>query len=494
MAAMTVTEMMILAAAVLVLSVAALWIAGALLPPRRDAVPAPPAPATTTAITTFLLHDGALVDTDADEDVLPPPPDDTGDDWAQLARWLAPRFALPTRPAEGTGHLATQDPESDPATLEIDTTGPRTRVTLCDPRATCPATRHALLARRAERARRGAALDRVPVPVWLRDGNGRVIWENAAAAALPPGDRAQLLPATGAGRVALDDPPRWFDLGIEEDTNGTLIFATDVTPLVRAEEARRDFVQTLGRSFADLPTGLAVFDSTRRLAMFNPALTDLTGLDPVFLSARPEIFAFFDMLRDRQVMPEPRNYSGWRGQIHAMIDAAHNGQYREVWSLVTGRTYRVTGRPHPDGAVAFLIEDISDEVSATRHQRAERDTLLAALDRVDDAIAVLSREAGLVVCNRRFATLMRLDPGAREAGLSLDAVIGTCRARLPDDALWQGVAARLDTAGPAQAVTGQLATDTGRALTLSLVPIVPGQMMLTLRRSPAAGARPALSA
>ncbi len=492
MAAMAMTEMVILAAAALALSVAALWIAGALLPAPRRAPAAPPDPSAATS--TFLLRDGALIDTDADEGALPPTQDDTGDDWARLARWLAPRFALPGQPPGGTRRYTAQDPETDPATLEIETGGPRTRLTLRDPRAACPATRHALLAHLQETSRQGAALSRMPMPVWLRDKEGRVTWENAAAAALPPDDRAQLLSATGSARVALDSPPRWFDLASHDDASGTLVFATDVTPLVRAEKARRDFVRTLGRSFADLPTGLAVFDRAHRLAMFNPALADLTGLDPVFLSGQPEIFSFFDMLRDRQVMPEPRNYSSWRGQIHAMIDAAHDGQYREVWSLATGRTYRVTGRPHPDGAVAFLIEDISDEISATRHQRAERDVLLAALDRVDDAIAVLSRGGGLVFCNRRFATLTRLDPGAREAGMPLDAVIDTCRARFPDDTIWQGVAVHLDADSQPQAMTGQLARDTGPALALSLVPLGPGQMMLTLRRAPPEHPRAALSA
>jgi len=488
---MTGTEMLGLAAAAMAISVAALWLAGAVLPAPRRTEGAPPVSPVPT--TTFLLRDGALIDTDARED-WKPPADGPGDDWTQITRWLAPRFDLPRETPVGTHRIATQHPAQDPATLEIQTTSNSTRLTLQDPAAACPATRHGLLDRLSQEARRAAALGQVPMPVWLRDGDGNVTWQNAAAAALPPGYRAQLFRVAKTGRVRLDDPPRCYDIALEEDADGTLLIASDVTPLVRAEETRRDFVQTLGRSFADLPTGLAVFDSARRLAMFNPALTDLTGLDPVFLSGRPEIFSFFDMLRDRQVMPEPRNYASWRSQIHDMILAARDGQYREVWSLVTGHTYRVTGRPHPDGAVAFLIEDISDEVSATRHQRAERDVLLAALDRVDEAVAVLAREAGLVFCNRRFATLARLDPAAREAGLSLDAVIAACRARLPDDTLWSDVGARLDANGAPQAMTGRLSLDSGRALALSLAPLGPDQAMLSLRRLPADGARPALSA
>lgn len=151
MAAMAMTEMVILAAAALALSVAALWIAGALLPAPRRAPAAPPDPSAATS--TFLLRDGALIDTDADEGALPPTQDDTGDDWARLARWLAPRFALPGQPPGGTRRYTAQDPETDPATLEIETGGPRTRLTLRDPHAACPATRHALLAHLQETSR-----------------------------------------------------------------------------------------------------------------------------------------------------------------------------------------------------------------------------------------------------------------------------------------------------------------------------------------------------
>jgi len=491
MAQMTLAEMLILAAMAFVLSVAALWTAGALLPaPRRAA----PDPAEFPVARSFLLRDGALVDTDAEDVPLPAPRDRDEDDWSRLARGFAPRFALPPAPPEGTQQIAAASPEDDPATLEIDARGARTRLTLRDPHAACPAARHALLSGLAETARRGAALAQLPVPVWLRDSEGRIDWENAAAAALPAGDRAHLLATEQNGRTAPDGTTRCYDLVTRKDATGTIVFATDVTPLVRAEETRREFIQTLGRSFADLPTGLAVFDRGHALAMFNPALADLTGLDPVDLSGRPDIFCFFDMLRDRQVMPEPKNYASWRGQIHAMIHEAQDGQYREVWSLVTGRTYRVTGRPHPDGAVAFLFEDISEEISATRHRRAERDVLLATLDRVDEAIAVLSHEAGLVFCNRRFATLARLDPDAREAGLPLPAVLDTCAARFPDDALWQDIAARLDGSTPARAMTGQVKLGTGRPLALSLVPLGQGQMMLSLRSAPTESPPAVLSA
>jgi PAS domain-containing protein len=56
----------------------------------------------------------------------------------------------------------------------------------------------------------------------------------------------------------------------------------DVTEIVRAQQAQKNFVQTLTKTFATLSIGLAIFDRNRQLMLFNPALIDLTALPPIF--------------------------------------------------------------------------------------------------------------------------------------------------------------------------------------------------------------------
>ena len=492
MAGMTAPELVILAAMALAISVAVVWLTGVLPAPRGRKAP----PTDTAATCALLFRDSTLVDSDASPGVLPLRGDTEADDWARLRQWLAPRFDVPAdAPVQSPLHLEAEG--ADTATLTVAARDAMRRLTLTDPAARCPAARHDLLRRLAEAEGRAAALEDVPLPIWLCDGDGRVTWQNAMATALPEADRARLfaeVAETGQARVGLEDPERWYDITTHLSREGTLVLATDVTPLVHAEQAQRRFVQTLGKTFADLPTGHAVFDREHRLALFNPALIDLTGLDPVFLSGRPEILCFFDMLRDRQVMPEPKDYASWRGQIHDMITAARGGHYQEVWSLVTGRTYRVTGQPHPDGAVAFLFEDISDTISASRHQRAERDTLQAVLDRVDEAVAVLSAGSGLVFCNRRFATLARLCPDDRRAGQPAEGLIDACARRLPHATLWRTVAARLSEGPHPAALVEAVSLDHGGQLELQLAPLGQGQMMLSLRHAPATRGQAALSA
>jgi len=238
---------------------------------------------------------------------------------------------------------------------------------------------------------------------------------------------------------------------------------------------RSSFIQTLTKTFADLATGLAVFDRGQRLALFNPALVDLTGLPIEFLSARPGLLDFFDRLRDRQVLPEPKNYASWRARINEMIETASDGHYAEAWSLTCGLTYRVTGRPHPDGAIAFLIEDITDEISLTRRTRSQLEIRQAVLDRLDDAIAVLGPDGALILCNQPFRDRFAVaDDTFTET--TLEDLVQTGRSLYPNDTLWTDL-----LAGSGHTPIAGCAGDTATGhVDLQLVPLTGGFAMLSL--------------
>jgi PAS domain-containing protein len=270
------------------------------------------------------------------------------------------------------------------------------------------------------KARRTAALMQdirqfSPQLVWQEDLNGRVLWSNAAYQSLAGPDGSALFDALNTDmdakpqkqqRVArAGDGKQWFDVTTIARDNHLIHFANDATLLLRAEQDRRDFVQTMGKTFADLSIGLAVFDKERQLAMFNPALLDMTKLPVTFLSARPTIDTVLDRLRELRMMPEPKNYTSWRDQFTAVEAGAKNGTYTENWALPDGQTYRVTGRPHPDGAFAIFFEDITAEVSLTRRFRSDIETGQAVLDTLPDAIAVFSGTGTMVVSNRSYSAL-----------------------------------------------------------------------------------------
>ncbi len=268
-------------------------------------------------------------------------------------------------------------------------------------------------------------------PAWETDDDNNIIWYNSAFEAVIKAHPtttalADLNTQRNPQRLALGDPDgatNWFEVTAHPTEAGHMRHATNITPLVKAEEAQRTFVQTLAKTFAHLSIGLAIFDRRGQLGIFNPALVDLTGLQANFLAGQPTMMSFFDALRENRRMPEPKNYKTWRQDIAEVIAAASGGQYRETWTLEDGRTYVVQGRPHPDGATAFLIEDISAEVTLSRSFRADMEQFETLLDNIDDALAVFSSAGVLTFCNAAYRNMWGQNPEAAFADVTItDAV------------------------------------------------------------------------
>ena len=126
----------------------------------------------------------------------------------------------------------------------------------------------------------------------------------------------------------------------------------------------------MSKIFTQPSTGLAIFERKRTLIHFNPAFLDITGLDFEALNLKPDLASFLDTLRNKGFLPEPKDCGDWRDRLARLESAAEKGSYRDVWEPKDGVTYRVTGKLHPDGAIAFLLEDISAETAHAREARS----------------------------------------------------------------------------------------------------------------------------
>lgn len=330
--------------------------------------------------------------------------------------------------------------------LQAERVGTVLRLSLLDPRQSppLPAEQHAIQAMEAELSILRAVAETAPVLTWRQIDDGTIVWVNGAYLAalrdeFDPEIAAHWPPAALFDAAALDavhadsamphrvtyfstasQSPRWFHLQCLRQGCGTLYFATPIDDLVQSEATLQGFIGTLGKTFAQLPTGLAIFDAKRRLVLFNPALIDLTGLGAETLSQRPSLHGFLDALRENQRIPEPRDYKSWRLRIAQLEAAATDGRYQETWTLPTGQSYRVTGQPHPDGAVAFLFEDISSEVSLTRRFRSELDISSAVLNAVDHGLAVFAQDGTLSLWNTRYKEFWSTDPDHALSRITLE--------------------------------------------------------------------------
>jgi PAS domain-containing protein len=441
----------------------------------------------------FLFSAGALVDsTSAARGQLPAEPAHA-DDLARFVIAYSQRFeGLSDRLedfAQGDRFEIAEVPD-DPDSLRLvaENLGGQLRISITDPARDSRSemvAHYSLAAMRAELFTLRSIAERSPIPTWKRRHDGTIIWANStymrlavdlagedALISWPPPDLfAGLINATDPDTV----PPQrrvslaadtahartlWFDLIALPGEIETLYFALPIDNLVRAENALTEFVQTLTKTFAHLRIGLAIFDQKRRLALFNPALVDLTGLSAAHLSARPTLHTFLDALRDAQKIPEPKDYKSWRMQIAQLETGAAEGTYEDTWHLSNGQTFRVSGRPHPDGAVAYLFEDISSEVSMTRSYRSEIEMSRSVVDSLDVAIAAFAPDGECILSNRAYRRLWGIDTGdaadigAASACWRAACMPGTDWAALRDRVLVSGK--RLPSTLPVQLQDGQV--------------------------------------
>ncbi|MBP7242121.1 PAS-domain containing protein [Amaricoccus sp.] len=363
----------------------------------------------------------------------------------------------------------------------------------------------ALRRAQAEAAFLEAILDRAPVLAWSVAPDGQVGWANAPYRdrfvaqgdlpdhRIPDGfahvlEEVPLTPRAGEQRrrVAVpgghDREQRWFELSQGSGPNGgALSFALEADDLVAAEASLRRFIETLTETFAHLPIGLAVFDKNRRLGLFNPALTELVRIDAVWLAGRPSLRDFLERLRETRQMPEQKDFAAWRRKLGEIEEGAREGAYEENWVLPSGKIFRVTGRPHPQGALAFLFEDISTAIQLERKYRSELELSQATLDRMVEAVAVFDTSGMLVFVNSAFEALWGLDPMERLDGPGVADLTALWAERCRPSPAW----ARLcdfATGGEARASwTDAVETRDGRILQVLVAPLPDASALVVFR-------------
>lgn len=460
----------------------------------------------------FLFEGEHLVDASREGQALISSGTRSGTEWAHLSGLLHPRFPGLNDWIGDLADMGEMSLTSSDGTSRIDAEWhhgvARIALVNADPvEGRTKLDQHALNAMQSELDTLRSTAEHVPYMVWRENSDGVITWANRSyldmaeasgpsddVPAWPPRaifDRPRLVAvedrtADDPRRVALslpgDDTRHWFDIHQQPLGEETLFTAAPADKVVRAETALSEFVTTLTKTFAHLPIGLAIFDRNRKLALFNPALTDLTALPITFLVAKPTLFAFLDSLREKRMMPEPKDYKSWRQQMSELEAQAVDGTYEETWALPTGQTYRVTGRPQPDGAVAFLFEDITAEISLTRRFRGELEMGQSALDCLDEAVAVFRPGSGvLAMSNTAYTEIWGNDPSTSFEDMTItEASINWQRLSAPTP-VWDKLRRFVTSPGDRTEWAASVPLKDGRVVDCRFAPMARGATLATFR-------------
>jgi len=328
-------------------------------------------------------------------------------------------------------------------------------------------------------------LDALPGPIWRLDEQGDLEWANRFYHTLSAAD-LNLLETVAPNSIATlpGPPPQALEIGEgKNEAAAQIYYGLPADRLLNTQAALHRFVETLTQTFAHLPIGLAIFDRDRRLSLFNPALSDLLALDPSWLAARPNFRAVMERLRASGRMPDRADFQSWLQHLQSMEETAASTGYQEAWLLSGGQNLRVTGRPHPDGALAFIFEDMTHLSHVESRHRTEIALNQAILDRMAEAVAVFDTSGALVFANEPFDSLWQIDSATTLLAPDIHALVARWSALGGAQADWDAL--RKHVSGGAERQSGQTLLDVpGQGAMLCLWATLPDGSALVYFKTP----------
>lgn len=304
--------------------------------------------------------------------------------------------------------------------------------------------RHADLGAQTEAFR--TMLDSIAAPVWMRDGQGKLTWVNAAyARAVDAKDateattkKVELLDrdarevaarAVAAGDVwrarlpALVSGERHLlDIVDVPSRGGSVGIAQDLSELEAVRDNLEQQMESHTRTLDQLPTAVAIFDGAKRLVFHNAAYRQVWGLPQGFLDQNPTDSEILDRLRAERRLPEQADFRSWKNGV---LTAYQSQETREhVWYLPDGRTLRVVSHPGPHGGVTYLYDDVSERFLIESQFNALVRVQGETLDTLQEGVAVFGTDGKLKLYNPAFGQIWRLDNDALAEKPHFDWIAG----------------------------------------------------------------------
>lgn len=374
----------------------------------------------------------------------------------------------------------------------------------------------------AERNRLRAALDALPLPVWLRDDTLRVIHANRAFHATATGNTAdtkggadgrddgrdlelaegmtarEMRALASAARAAGTERSAAFHVVVggsrrllevtEVPTAGEALGNTLITVGIAQDSTPQEALRTtLDREVAShakvlerLGTAIAIFGRDTRLRFYNTAFARLWRLDSEWLDDQPTYGAVLEALRSRRLLPEVADYPAFKdvelGRFKTLLDSME-----DLLHLPDGKTLRRVLSPHPLGGLMATYEDVTDRLAL----EASRNTLIAVqrqtLDHLHEAVAVFGPEGKLRLHNPAFARLWGLDDStlAEEPGVA-DMITGLPEG-FGDSPCWDAMRSQLAAPPQQRTVRSQrIERRDGAILDMVGVPLPDGGVLFTI--------------
>ncbi|MBI5119990.1 MAG: PAS-domain containing protein [Rhodospirillales bacterium] len=352
-----------------------------------------------------------------------------------------------------------------------------------------------------ERDRLRAVLNAMPIPVWLRDSDLKLVWCNRAYAqavdALSPASvvssqnelmpegpalaetvRAENRMLTQSRHLVVEGARRLYEIAEIPLAGGVVGYGLDMTRLEEAVDSLSRHVAAHGEVLERLTPAIAIHGPDTRLAFFNDAYVHLWRLDRAWLAQRPTYVEILDFLRERRLLPEQADFPSFKEaelkRFNSLMEAAE-----DIVHLPDGTTLRRLIAPHPLGGLLFTYENVTDKLAMERSYNTMVAVHRQTLDHLHEAVAVFGDDGRLKLFNQALVRLWNLDGAVLQNQPHASWLFEVWRPYI-DAQAWEGLKAgfeRLLAERPAELL--RMARSDGLVLDQASLPLPDGGLLVT---------------
>lgn len=352
-------------------------------------------------------------------------------------------------------------------------------------------------------------LDALPFPIWLRDGDLRVVFTNQAALnqrVAGPDDgqaetaRDEARPVTRVQDLENAGETKSFDVtecplatdggGDGEDAPDTAVSGligyafphgsgeNPAPPPAAEPAALPPWAQMAQAVLKGLGTGIAIFDRNAKLIFFNEAYRDMWRLDAAWLDAGRDFPEILEHLRAERRLPEVPDFRAYKMEQLALFDEAGDPM-GDLMHLPDGRTLRAVAYPMPSGGLSFGYDDVTDQLDLESANNARDAVYRASLENLSEAIAVFGSDGRLKFWNPAFARLWDLGGAGPIAGTHVSDFVEATRPRAAPGGDWDTKKAQILSAMTRREVTRDaIECADGRRLEFVNTPLPDGGVLI----------------
>jgi len=355
-----------------------------------------------------------------------------------------------------------------------------------------------------EKDRLLAALDVMPMPVWLRRTDLSIEYCNKAYADGVESPRPtvikkgiELMGGTGSremARRALDEnKPQIEDkhIVLRGDRRlmtvsemplvggGVIGFAADKTALDEAQGELKRHVRAHADVLESLSAAIAIFNADGKLRFHNNEYSKQFGLEDDFLNSEPTLNEVLEALRERRRIPEYADFPKYKRELMRELFALLHPM-EELLHLPDGSTLRMVAAPHPLGGVTISYEDVTDTLRLERSYNTLIQVQRETLDHLYEGIAVFGSDGRLKLSNPAFSRIWGLEPHQIENEPHVSVIVDAIRRFFAQGPFWGRLRNRIiSRVADRDARSGRIERTDGSVLIFSSLPLADGGCLYT---------------